>query len=96
MDLFILIPVLFIFLIIIIYIKVISEKKSKKNKRKGRYNYVLGQFSEQTQIDMRLPYKRFKELYPENKWTYNEYKLMQQKTAFRRSYSSQENKRMVR
>ena len=58
--------------------------------------YVSGQFSAQMELDMRLPYKRFKQLYPESKWTYEEYKRMQMQTAFRRSYSSQENKRMVR
>jgi len=96
MNLFSFIPALLIFLFVVIAIKVTFEKKTEKVTRKGRYNYVQGHFSEQTEIDMRLPFKRFKELYPENKWTYKEYKLLQQKTAFRRSHSSQDNKRMVR
>ena len=61
-----------------------------------RHKYISGQFSAQMELDMRLPYKRFKQLYPENKWTYREYKRMQMQTSFRRSYSSQDNKRMVR
>ncbi len=61
-----------------------------------RYRYVPGQFTEQMELDLRLPYRRFKQLYPENNWTYEEYKKMQIQTAFRRSYSSQDNKRMVR
>jgi len=58
--------------------------------------YIPGQFSGQMELDMRLPYRRFKQLYPESRWTYEEYKKMQMKSAFRRSTSSQENKRMVR
>jgi hypothetical protein len=58
--------------------------------------YVPGQFSQQMELDMRLPYRRFKKLYPGSNITYQEYKDMQKKTAFRRSMSSQENKRMVR
>ena len=60
------------------------------------HTYVPGQFSGQMELDMRLPYRRFKQLYPESRWTYEEYKKMQMKSAFRRSTSSQENKRMVR
>ncbi len=58
--------------------------------------YVQAQFSNQFELDMRLPYRKFKYLYPESKWTYEEYKKMQMQTAFRRSFSSQDNKRMVR
>jgi hypothetical protein len=61
-----------------------------------RHRYIPGQFSEQMELDLRLPYRRFRQLYPENRWTYEEYKKMQMQTAFRRSYSSQDNKRMVR
>ena len=67
----------------------------KSYQTSGR-RYISGQFSPQMELDMRLPHKRFKQLYPENKWTYKEYKRMQMQTAFRRSYSSQDNKRMVR
>jgi hypothetical protein len=58
--------------------------------------YVPGQFSSQMELDMRLPYRRFKQLYPGSRLTYEEYKKVQMQTAFRRSMSSQENHRMVR
>lgn len=60
------------------------------------HRYIRGQFSNQLELDMRLPYRRFRQLYPETRWTYEEYKKMQTQTAFRRSFSSQDNKRMVR
>ena len=60
------------------------------------HRYIPGQFSGQMELDMRLPYRRFKQLYPSNSWTYEEYKKMQAQSAFRRSMSSQDNKRMVR
>ena len=60
------------------------------------HTYVSGQFSDQMELDMRLPFRRFKQLYPSNSWTYEEYKKMQMQSAFRRSMSSQDNKRMVR
>jgi hypothetical protein len=50
----------------------------------------------QMELDMRLPYKRFKQLYPYSKMTYQEYKQLQMKSAFRRAVSSEKNKRMVR
>lgn len=61
-----------------------------------RQTYMPGEFSSQMELDLRLPYRRFKKLYPDSKFTYEEYKGLQKKTAFRRSISSQENKRMVR
>jgi hypothetical protein len=67
-----------------------------KSYRPDNHRYVQGQFSDQMELDMRLPYRRFKQLYPESKWNYEEYKKMQMRTAFRRSFSSQDNKRMVR
>jgi hypothetical protein len=56
----------------------------------------FGEPGEQLEMDMRLPYKRFKQLYPETEITYEEYKRMQKERSFRRALSSQENKRMVR
>jgi len=50
----------------------------------------------QMELDMRLPYKRFRELYPYSKMTYEEYKELQMRSAFKRAISSNENKRMVR
>lgn len=64
--------------------------------RSGHQKYVPGEFSSQMELDLRLPYRRFKQLYPSSKLTYKEYKELQMRTAFRRSMSSQENKRMVR
>jgi hypothetical protein len=108
MDLTLLFPGFVIFIIVIAMIAVALNSMKNANpstfKRKYavkgyssvRRKYVPGQFSEQMEIDMRLPFRRFKQLYPENVWTYEEYKKMQMRTAFRRSHSSQDNKRMVR
>lgn len=48
------------------------------------------------ETDLRLTYKRFKELYPFSKITYPEYKKLQAQKAFRRSVGSEKIKRMVR
>ena len=53
-------------------------------------------FKGPTETDMRLTYKRFKELYPYSKITYQEYKKLQKEKAFKRTVSSQKIKRMVR
>jgi hypothetical protein len=58
--------------------------------------YIRTEWGGQMELDMRLPYKRFKELYPYSKMTYPEYKQLQMKSAFRRAVSSEKNKRMVR
>jgi len=95
MDLTPFIPILIIsFATVVIIIAVLSNNADPEHRVKHRY--VSGQFSEQMEIDMRLPYRRFRELYPTTRWTYEEYKRMQMQTAFRRSHSSQDNKRMVR
>ena len=52
--------------------------------------------SEIDEFDLRLPYKRFKELYPWSNITYEEYKKMQAQRAFRKARNSTENRRMVR
>ena len=102
-----LVPLIIIFFIafIMILVAINSFKKARvtskrysgvKSYQTSERRYISGQFSPQMELDMRLPYKRFKQLYPENKWTYKEYKRMQMQTAFKRSYSSQDNKRMVR
>jgi hypothetical protein len=95
MDLTPFIPILVIsFATVVIIIAVLRNNANREHRVKHRY--VSGQFSEQMEIDMRLPYRRFRELYPTTRWTYEEYKRMQMQTAFRRSHSSQDNKRMVR
>jgi hypothetical protein len=83
-----------------VVVAIISFKKSKANLpqryRSGRKAYIPGEFSAQMELDLRLPYSRFKQLYPSNTLTYKEYKKLQMQRAFRRSMSSQDNKRMVR
>jgi hypothetical protein len=93
--------ILLIFLgAILIVVAVISFRRSKANVpqryRGGRKAYIPAEFSAQMELDLRLPYKRFKQLYPSNTITYKEYKRLQMQHAFRRSMSSQDNKRMVR
>lgn len=50
----------------------------------------------QHELDIRLTYKRYKELYPHSTISYPEYKELQKRQAFRRSISSRKLKRMVR
>ncbi len=45
--------------------------------------------------DIRLPYKRYKQLYPTSSMNYEDYKQMQMRDAYRRSINSKELKRMV-
>ena len=100
----IIITIYVVFIILIFIVRSNMNKAQSTRKHRGAIKsyqtagrkYVPGQFSPQMELDMRLPYKRFKQLYPENKWTYKEYKKLQMQTAFRRSYSSQNNRRMVR
>jgi len=91
---------LFLIGLAMIVVAIISLSKNKANLPKryhgGRKTYIPGQFSPQMELDLRLPYTRFKQLYPSSKLTYNEYKKLQMQRAFRRSMSSQDNKRMVR
>jgi len=55
-----------------------------------------GEHVQQRETDLRLTYKRFMELYPYSKITYQEYKQMQAKYAYKRAISSMKIKRMVR
>ncbi len=50
----------------------------------------------QKETDLRLTYKRYKELYPHSEITYPEYKRLQMKNAYKRAVSSDKIKRMVR
>ena len=75
--------------------------RSKAHLKVKRYQttwhrYVPGEFSPQMELDLRLPYRRFKQLYPNSGLSYEDYKKLQMRTAFRHSFSSQDNKRMVR
>jgi hypothetical protein len=80
---------------------IIAVKAQKRTQRIERYRgrrqvYMPGEFSSQMELDLRLPYRRFRQLYPSSRLTYEEYKKLQMQRAFRRSMSSQDNKRMVR
>ncbi|NIV43656.1 hypothetical protein GWN49_02000, partial [Candidatus Bathyarchaeota archaeon] len=61
-----------------------------------RRRFSRGEFGGQMETDIRLTYKRFKELYPHSQITYAEYKKLQAEKAFKRAVSSQKTKRMVR
>jgi len=91
---------LFLIGLAMVFAAIISLKRSKaklpKRYRTGRKMYIPGEFSAQMELDLRLPYSRFKQLYPSSSLTYKEYKKLQTQRAFRRSMSSQDNKRMVR
>ncbi len=62
----------------------------------GAKRYTRAVQGEILEIDLRLPYKRFKQLYPWSNITYPEYKKLQMAKAFRKAESSETNKRMVR
>jgi len=55
-----------------------------------------GEYVQQRETDLRLTYKRFMELYPYSQITYQEYKQMQAKQAYKKAVSSLKIKRMVR
>jgi len=90
----VIIGVVFIIAAIIAYAK--SKPQQVIRYRTTHQKYMPGEFSGQIEFDMRQPYRRFKQLYPRSRLTYEEYKRLQMQRAFRRSMSSQENKRMVR
>jgi hypothetical protein len=104
------VPIIFFGIIALIIVLTILQSSRTVKVKKSRYaspdipvhlahvreRYVPGQFSQQMELDMRLPFRRFKKLYPNSNITYEEYKKMQMQSAYRRSMSSQENKRMVR
>ena len=48
------------------------------------------------QSNIRLPYKKFQEIYPDNRIMYPQYKAMQSREAFKVSIPSKKLKRMVR
>ncbi len=50
----------------------------------------------QREVDLRLTYKRFTEVYPATRMSYRDYKRMQSERAYRRAVSSTKIKRMVR
>ncbi len=53
-------------------------------------------YSLQREVDLRLTYKRYMQLYPGYSVSYEEYKRLQVQNAYRRAVSSTKIKRMVR
>ena len=47
-------------------------------------------------VDLRLTYKRYMELYPGARMSYDDYKRLQKQNAYRKAVSSTKIKRMVR
>jgi hypothetical protein len=99
------IPIVFIgVIVIVIAVLTLNASRRKETALPSKYSfktptrqpYISGGFSQQMELDMRLPYRRFKQIYPHSNITYDEYKRLQMQKAFRRSLSSQENSRMVR
>jgi hypothetical protein len=78
----------------------VSEGAQDRTDRKHRSR--AGDFAarmprrDYTDTDLRLTYRRFKELYPFSPLTYEEYKQLQGQQAYRRAVGSQKIKRMVR
>ncbi|MCX6648535.1 MAG: hypothetical protein NTV61_04005 [Candidatus Bathyarchaeota archaeon] len=50
---------------------------------------------QQHEGDIRLPYKRYRQLYPNTNMSYEDYKEMQARDSYRHAISSKELKRMV-
>ena len=88
--------VFFVFVIVAVLLLALRVAKGMEQKPRRLIAHVRGEWGEETELDMRLPYKRFMELYPYSKITYEEYKQLQRNRAFKKAVSSQENKRMVR
>jgi hypothetical protein len=57
--------------------------------------YTRRLHGEPRDVDLRLTYKRFKQLYPYSQITYQEYKKLQMERSFKRAVSSEKNRRMV-
>jgi len=98
-DFYSVVPLILIGLALVVA-AIISLRRSKTRPAMrhhgGRHVYIPGEFSEQMELDLRLPYRRFRQLYPHSNLTYEAYKKLQMQRAFRRSMSSEDNKRMVR
>ena len=50
----------------------------------------------QREVDLRLTYKRYMQLYPGTRMSYEDYKKLQMRSAYRKAVSSTKIKRMVR
>jgi hypothetical protein len=82
--------VAFAFVILVLWLILAKREESISSTR------VRSRFGEPRETDLRLTYKRFRELYPHSKIAYREYKELQARKAFKRAVSSQDIKRMVR
>lgn len=82
------------FLFIIILVLAAWQGLKKTGTRTRDFGRALD--DEQMEVDLRLTYKRFKELYPFSQISYQDYKRLQMERAFKRAVSSEKNKRMVR
>jgi hypothetical protein len=83
-----------LFLIVVVLVLAIRWGIKKVTENGEGYGRALRR--EPRDIDLRITYKRFKELYPYSEITYREYKKLQMERAFKRAVSSEKNKRMVR
>jgi hypothetical protein len=83
--------------ILIVLLLVISRQSTEKpQRRRIKVEDTRLGWEGVRETDLRLTYKRFKELYPYARITYTEYKQLQREKAFKRAVSSQTIKRMVR
>jgi len=53
-------------------------------------------FTLQKEVDLRLTYKRYMQIYPSARMSYDDYKRLQVQNAYRKAVSSTKIKRMVR
>lgn len=106
------IPLLFCIITTAVIIIINSKQQTQKTRKHTNTTTIIStttptyqqlyqqqympQFSQQMEIDLRLPYRRFKQIYPHSNITYEEYKKIQTQSAFKRSLSSKQNRRMVR
>ncbi len=78
------------FLVFLILVGVVGIIAYLRGTDYGRYS------QNQHETDIRLTYKRYKELYPHSTISYEDYKELQKKHAFTHSVNSRNLKRMVR
>jgi len=74
-------------IVILVFIPWIFKRERKR---------LPSEHVQQRETDLRLTYKRFMELYPYSKISYQEYKQMQARHAYKKAVSSMKIKRMVR
>jgi hypothetical protein len=73
--------ILWFYIIIAVILILYLIAKRAEPKTRGYTRKFLG---EPDEIDLRLTYKRFKELYPFSQITYQEYKKLQMERAFKK------------